>query len=584
MAEHRALAQNAASTKKEDVRNIAICMAVVSAAILATWPVAELPYGDDAAYAHMALHLAQTGRLVYNGWESVMQFFHTYWGALIIRLFGFSFNAVRWSTFPFTLAAVAFCYLLVRQAGLRANSAVFVTLLLGLSPLFVPLAATYMTDIPGLFFYLATLYFLVRAHESAESATGFRWLLLGVATGYLGGTSRQVVWFVPLVLLPYMGWLRRRNPRFATACFLAWVLTIAGVTLAMVWFAHQPYTEAQLSLLLQLKDAVKRPLFVVAMLVRFLLTLLLVCLPAALPYAAHIGLTNLRVSRGGIVLVASLALTVSCAVLIHPSLASIPWLPNTLNWQGILGDAPLPGRPVVLTRPVRVVCALVVYFTACIMAAQITKAREITRRVVRTTFEPGSSFTLVAMSLVSTVYLVMAILRSVDIDVFDRYLLPLLPWAATLLILETTKVENGIPILRRTMPIAWGLLALFAMYAILSTQDLWSLARARVTATRELQTSGALRTAIDAGFEYNVWTELSLSGHINNHRVLNPRGAYQPGKTQTPRVVPMYRLEYQPSSNTSPSEFAAVPYFSLMPPFHKHVNIDRVLPEPKPTQ
>jgi hypothetical protein len=114
-------------------------------------------------------------------------------------------------------------------------------------------------------------------------------------------------------------------------------------------------------------------------------------------------------------------------------------------------------------------------------------------------------------------------------------------------------------------------------YVILSTQDLWSLASARVVAVRKLEAAGVPRTAINVGFEYNAWTELSISGHLKNHRVLNPPGAHLPGLSQTPSVVPMYGLEYAPAPETAPSEFGSVPYFSLLPPFHKQVRIDRVV-------
>jgi hypothetical protein len=134
----------ASAMEKGEARNVAICVGIVSAAILMTWPFADLPYGDDATYAHMALWLAQTGHLVYNGWEAVIQILHTYWGALAIRLFGFSFQALRLSTIPYALAAGAFCYLLARQLGLGPRAAVFVTLLFGLSPLFLPVAVAYI--------------------------------------------------------------------------------------------------------------------------------------------------------------------------------------------------------------------------------------------------------------------------------------------------------------------------------------------------------------------------------------------------------------------------------------------------------
>ena len=112
------------------------------------------------------------------------------------------------------------------------------------------------------------------------------------------------------------------------------------------------------------------------------------------------------------------------------------------------------------------------------------------------------------MSLVSVIYLVLVVLRERDFDIFDRYLLPILPWAATVMFLWLASDDRSRLLLKRAMPIAWAALGVLALYSVISTQDLWALARARVSATRRLEAIGVPQTAIDAGFEYNAWTEL----------------------------------------------------------------------------
>ena len=561
---------------------MAACLGVVGLAIILTWPFANFPYGDDAAYTHMALRLARTGVLAYNGWEAVVQILHTYWGALAIRLFGFSFVAVRLSTIPFAMGAVTFCFLVLRQVGLTPRAAAFVTLIMGLSPIFLPVAVSYMTDVPGLFFYFASLYFLFRATSASEEGKGYGWLALGLCTGFLGGTVRQVVWFVPFAVLPYMTWVRRKNVLFAAASTGGWALTMGGAVAVLSWFKRQPYIEAQHSLRHQFEHAVQRPGWEMTMLARFGLMLFLLCLPATLPLALRAGISTWRGGPSRRILVGLLALAVLCAVLIHPSLASIPWVPSTLNWEGINGSAPLPGRPIVLTKTLRTVIALTVYFLCCVVAGEFVNLRERVGRVWRALCEPSSSiFALAAMSFVSISYFLMVIVRAAELDVFDRYLLPLLPWAAALLVLVCEEDDLGRWSLQRAVPYAVTVLALLAAYAVVSTQDLWSLAQARAIAVRRMEAAGVPRAAIDAGFEYNAWTELSISGHLNNHRVINPSDAYRPGFSQTPNVVPVYRLEYEASSGTTQSEFGSVPYFSLLPPFHKKVSIDRVLIPPE---
>lgn len=127
-------------------------------AFLLTWPFAQLPFSDDWSYAFTARQLAQTSHLTYNGWATAAIIPQAYWGALIIRIFGFSFNALRIGTLPFAMAAAAICYLLARRAALAPGPAVLASMTMALGPMFLPLAASFMSDVPGLLFMLLSLY------------------------------------------------------------------------------------------------------------------------------------------------------------------------------------------------------------------------------------------------------------------------------------------------------------------------------------------------------------------------------------------------------------------------------------------
>jgi hypothetical protein len=328
--------------------------------------------------------------------------------------------------------------------------------------------------------------------------------------------------------------------------------------------------------------AIRNPFRMAATTARVGLMLLLLVLPAAVPLVFRSAEDTWQGPRSRKIIVGSLLLLVVLAIAIHPSLASIPWVSNTFNWEGIYGSDPLPGRPIVLTRPIRAVVAVMVYFSVCILAGELWNIRRRARRTTDLILKPeGSEFLIAAMSLFTAVYFSLIIIRNSDFAIFDRYLLPIMPWAATVAWLWFAKDNpRAEETKRRAMPFAWAILAVLAFYGIASTQDIWSLAEARAKATRTLEAAGVPRTSIDAGFEYNAWTELMISGHLNFHRVLNPPGAYRPGLSQTPSVVPLYRLEYRPTPQTEATKFGTVPYRSLLPPFYKQVSIDRVRPGP----
>jgi len=278
--------------------------------------------------------------------------------------------------------------------------------------------------------------------------------------------------------------------------------------------------------------------------------------------------------------VGTLLLIVVGAVLIHPSLGSIPWMFSTLNREGLNGDAPLPGRPVVLTWPIRGAAALTVYAAACIFAGEICRLPDIMKRSWRALVNPSrEGFATASMLLVSAVYFAVMVVRAIEFSPFDRYLLPLMPCASIALLLEFARRDGEVQRSRRlVMRLSWAALSILAFWAVVNTQDYWSLARARAVATRKLEAAAIPRTAIDAGMEYNYWTQLLVNGQLNWRFVKNPPGAYRPGFGIAPDVIPSYRLEYVPVRNeTAPTEFGDVPYFSLFPPFHHKVMIDRIL-------
>ena len=302
----------------------------------------------------------------------------------------------------------------------------------------------------------------------------------------------------------------------------------------------------------------------------------LITLPCAIPLLFRAAVGTWHGPRGRKMIVGALLLLVVTAIAIHPSLASIPWISNTLDWEGINGSMPLPGRPIVLTRPIRAVAAVAVYIAVCMLAGELWDFRRLVRHSLLE--RSGKDFAMTAMSLLSVAYLALLVVRSADFDIFDRYLLPIVPWVAAVLLLWSEKDDfHTARMPRIAMPAAWTLLAILAFYGMASTQDPWALDQARVAATRKLETAGIKRTAIDGGFEYNAWTELMTTGHINSRWVVNPPGSCNPNNSQTPSVVPAYRLEYDLTPETAPSEFGSVSYFSLLPPFHKRVRIDRVL-------
>src|SRR5579872_6337037 len=232
----------ASAGKASHFRNGVLCALLVAACLWVAWPVSRMGFVDDWSYARTAQIFAQTGHFAYNGFATAMLGWQIVWGALFIKLFGFSFTILRVAMLPIAMASVFLFHEVLRGFGVNARNAVIGTLTLGLSPLFLPLADSFMTDIPGLLVILTCLYCCQRAVAGSNTRRAILWLTLATATNVAGGTVRQIAWLGALVMVPSAGWMLRRRRGVLPACMLLWLASIAGVLLIMNWFAHQPYS------------------------------------------------------------------------------------------------------------------------------------------------------------------------------------------------------------------------------------------------------------------------------------------------------------------------------------------------------
>ena len=206
------------------------------------WPYADMGIGDDWSFIKMAQVLAQTGHIVYHGFGSPMLGWQAYFGALFIKLFGFSFTAVRFTTI---IEAVATAYLLQRtcvRAGLNSWNATLATLTFVLSPLFLPLAYTFRSDDSGVLCIVACLYMCLRALQSQSERSAIAWICLAALVNAVGGTVRQIAWLGLLVMVPCTLWLLRKSRRVLVTGGISWFIGVVFVAAAMYWFARQPYT------------------------------------------------------------------------------------------------------------------------------------------------------------------------------------------------------------------------------------------------------------------------------------------------------------------------------------------------------
>jgi 4-amino-4-deoxy-L-arabinose transferase-like glycosyltransferase len=159
------------------VRKYRICAPFCALSVLLceliSRPYANMGISDDGPYILIARHLAATGHIFYNGNTTPLLGWQLYVGAAFIKLLGFSFTSVRMSTL---LVAMLLAFVLQRTfvlAGVTDRNAMIGTLALVLSPLYLMLSATFMSDVTGLFAIVLCLYSCLRALQASteRSAT-----------------------------------------------------------------------------------------------------------------------------------------------------------------------------------------------------------------------------------------------------------------------------------------------------------------------------------------------------------------------------------------------------------------------------
>jgi Dolichyl-phosphate-mannose-protein mannosyltransferase len=560
--------------RRIDVWCTVVCAGAVAGAFLLVNPWVQLPFDDDWSYAFTVHQLLQTGHLIYNGWGSPAIITQAYWGAAWAKIFGFSFTTLRFSTLPLAMGSAVVCFLLGRLCGLRPPLAVFAALLLGLSPTFLPLATSFMTDIPGLFFMLLSTYALARAAVTQRIA----WLAVAVLAATVGGLSRQVVWIVPISTIPYLLWLGRKNRPFLAAAVIAWVLVLIGFIATQSWFSSQHDVVVDPPLQIFLQSAWRNPWIGLQRTGRLILTLFLFTLPVSASLAILVGAAcrhRVRLLLFGALIGVALALDVH----FHPDILLWPWSPNLVWPDGILISTELSGHPPAAIPPWCVTLWSVLVFIALgaslapllDFAARWRNLVVLTRRILS---PRDTDAVLIIMAIVAIVYMALLFTRSMLMLFFDRYALPIIPIAAIFTLLFAQRMSADFRIRRVAFTTGAIILAFYTAFSLAATRDLLALARARVAAVRTLRDAGVAPTAIAAGFEYDCWTQLQLQGHVNYRFASNHSHPVNPKLGLAPALWCRYRVEYSPTPQTHRSTFAPVRYTSWLPPFHRAIYID----------
>ena len=529
-------------------------------------PWAETGICDDWSYIQIAHNLARTGHIQYNGWVTPVLGWQLYLAAIFVKLFGYSFTAPRMSTLLIGCLTAFVLHRTLVRLGLSSFNASLGTLTFTLSPLFMMLSVTFMTDVPGFFAILLCFYACIRALQAGSDRNALLWLAFAVLSNYICGSSRQIAWLGVLVLVPSTLFLLRSRRRVLLIGLAIDALGFAAVFATIHWFGHQPYTQTEPFGLSLNSSTTAAGLF--THYARALLEMTLLLLPITLAF-----LWQARRWPRKVLIIASVIVLAAAGLYVRHPHSDWNFLLNPFmgDWVGIHGTfetVSLVGQPpIVIGHYLHILLGLLTLGSLFCVAVTFLLPRstnDLTTRASATVSNHQVVFLFVPFSLAYGILLI----HRAEFAIYDRYLLAPIFILLCLLLRSYQRLQPRLPAASAVM------LVFLASYGVISVHNIFALNRARVALTSPVLAAGVPDTAIDFGWEQDGWIELQHAAYINGPDISVPQGAYhhipdpnRPGCHERlpqfglfPHLAAQYGIAFDPNACDGPAPFAPVSY------------------------
>jgi 4-amino-4-deoxy-L-arabinose transferase-like glycosyltransferase len=188
------------------------------------------PFSDEAAYAKTAKILAEQNRLALSHVTSPVALVPIGFGALFLKVAGFSFTALRFSILIFSIFGALGFYWLLKELGLDESSALLGSLVLFAYPEFFWGSFLFMTDVPYVCLMVYALLFYLRGIARKNNS----FLLLGSIFSFAACMTRQPGILIPFCLAVFV--LVKRQKLSLVQWVLAVILPLAADLAGTSWF------------------------------------------------------------------------------------------------------------------------------------------------------------------------------------------------------------------------------------------------------------------------------------------------------------------------------------------------------------
>jgi hypothetical protein len=500
------MTKDVASNKRADVQALGAILLAWVAAVLLVNPSGNFPLNDDWAFAASVRSLVRDHRFRLDAWTSMPLVVQTLWGSLWGSVLGMSPAVLRLSTAFLALIANWTLYLSLRSIGSPVRVALLLALGVAMSPVFVNLSFTFMTDIPSLSLFVLSVALFIRWFSGG--APGH--LAMGLAMAFLSMFVRQLGLALFLGFAPAFILRKGARPRTVVLAVLPALLAylalqaygwVVARTIGLPYFYPQK-TNAVLIFLGKLAafrfGVLEYPVFYLTILAFHL------CLAIA-PLSPLLGAFKRR-PRGELVRIGLLASLLAAMMVVLRHRLVIP--------GGILtagGSGPLtlyqdpPPLPPWWAATLAFASALGVWTLACLSIELGARFRGLDNR---------AQSILVFLSVTAMAYL-FPLSVAMGMAIFDRYTLPLV----VLVVLAGGLLTAG-PASRRSVQLTAAMVSAVAIFAVLASHDYLAWNRTRwMVIDQTLRT--VARADLDGGIEYRGAAGFMFAPILDPHYALS---------------------------------------------------------------
>ncbi|MBX9685607.1 MAG: glycosyltransferase family 39 protein [Candidatus Obscuribacterales bacterium] len=226
---------------KNDAAALILLLLLTAAALLIANPSGNFPINDDRFYANAVRSIVETGVLTIEP-SNAFDFIPIQLGAMVCKLFGFSYETLRFTTIAFHLFGISGLYFALKEFKLADFDAALLSSIYAFNPLLLNLSLTFMTDVPALALTNWSFFALIAGIKRQKS----KFVIFSVIILSAAMSVRQTaLFFLPAVIIS--GFLNSKNIKDRVLLLISVLIPLLAYFDLHQWFLQAQENSASYS-------------------------------------------------------------------------------------------------------------------------------------------------------------------------------------------------------------------------------------------------------------------------------------------------------------------------------------------------